>query len=219
MGYKHSAECTENSGEATVEKVDLETVVEGSVVAEEGTDTTLDLSQKAEKGQETYVFTKVPKLNSRLGMGRQTYSNTTSPTKPQCCSITIEPPLGSQAGVTQLGKRAHFCIVDMALPLVDKSIEAGCLDFCLTIDTQPCGSSVCSCVPVAVIAGICLPDTAVESIAKRLDEYSQLCVSHHDCVKKGSGNFCTRSLYPNVPFGWCSHSNTEPLKGFLAMPV
>ncbi|CAJ1978349.1 unnamed protein product [Sphenostylis stenocarpa] len=31
------AECTENSGEATVENVDVETVVEGSVVAEEGT--------------------------------------------------------------------------------------------------------------------------------------------------------------------------------------
>jgi len=41
MGFKHSAECTENSGEATVEKVDVETVVEdksseGNVVVEEG---------------------------------------------------------------------------------------------------------------------------------------------------------------------------------------
>ncbi|CAJ1979249.1 unnamed protein product [Sphenostylis stenocarpa] len=114
---------------------------------------------------------------------------------------------------------APFALFFLATSLLSmKRIEAGCLDFCLTIDTQPCGSSVCSCVPVAVIAGICLPDIAVESIAKRLDEYPQLCVSHHDCVKKGSGNFCTRSLYPNVPFGWCSHSNTEPLKGFLAMP-
>ncbi|XP_047180602.1 protein N-lysine methyltransferase METTL21A [Vigna umbellata] len=39
MGFKHSADCTENSGEATVEKVDVETVVEdksseGNVVVE-----------------------------------------------------------------------------------------------------------------------------------------------------------------------------------------
>ena len=39
MGFKQSAECTENPGQATVEKVDVETVVEdksreGNVVVE-----------------------------------------------------------------------------------------------------------------------------------------------------------------------------------------
>ncbi|CAJ1978350.1 unnamed protein product [Sphenostylis stenocarpa] len=173
MGYKHSAECTENSGEATVENVDVETVVEGSVVAEEGTG---------------LVEENVKDHNK---------------------------PISQNSNLSEWEARRYGT---MTARILRDSVEADCWDICLTIDTQPCGSSVCSCVPVAVIAGICLPDIAVESIAKSLDEYPNLCVSHHDCVKKGSGNFCTRSLYPNVPFGWCSHSNTEPLKGFLAMP-
>ncbi|CAJ1978004.1 unnamed protein product [Sphenostylis stenocarpa] len=100
-----------------------------------------------------------------------------------------------------------------------KHIEAGaCFGFCEVTETEPCGSKICLCVSFALITGICVPPFAVESYAKRLDEYPNLCLSHHDCVKKGSGNFCARSPNPNVPFGWCSHSNTEALKGFLAMP-
>lgn len=33
---------------------------------------------------------------------------TVQPSKPESCSITLKPPLGSQAGVTQLGKQKYF---------------------------------------------------------------------------------------------------------------
>ncbi|XP_020204275.1 albumin-1 isoform X2 [Cajanus cajan] len=94
-----------------------------------------------------------------------------------------------------------------------KKIEAGgnCLDsFCnLSAD---CGLG-CTCV-----FGACIGD-GLASVAKMVEEHPNLCQSHDECVKKGSGNFCARYLNPRVDYGLCFDSDSQGLKEFLAMPT
>ncbi|CAJ1977995.1 unnamed protein product [Sphenostylis stenocarpa] len=100
-----------------------------------------------------------------------------------------------------------------------KNIEAvGCSGGCSPFQMPPCGSTDCRCIPVGLFVGYCTHPSGVASFVKKLDEHPNLCMSDNDCVKKGSGNFCAR--YPNqyVDYGWCFDSNSEALKGFLALP-
>ena len=101
-----------------------------------------------------------------------------------------------------------------------KKIEAvDCSGECSPFDMQPlCGSSDCSCVPAALFAGFCAYRSGLSSsVAKTIDEHPNLCESDEECIKKGSGNFC--APYPNhhVAYGWCFNSDSDELKGFLAM--
>ncbi|BAT89289.1 hypothetical protein LR48_Vigan08g002800 [Vigna angularis] len=99
-----------------------------------------------------------------------------------------------------------------------KKIEAvECSGACSPFEMPPCRSTDCRCVPVALVGGFCIYPTGLSSVAKMIDEHPNLCQSDDECMKKGSGNFCAR--YPNhyVDYGWCFDSDSEALKGFLAM--
>jgi len=98
-------------------------------------------------------------------------------------------------------------------------IEAvDCSGACSPFEVPPCGSRDCRCIPIALFVGFCIYPTGLSSVSKMIDEHPNLCQSHGECIKKGSGNFCAR--YPNhyVDYGWCFNSGSEELKGFLAMP-
>ncbi|KAL9298319.1 hypothetical protein ACSQ67_024215 [Phaseolus vulgaris] len=98
-----------------------------------------------------------------------------------------------------------------------KNIEAGeCPKACSPNTRQPCGSSGCYCMPT-LEGGVCLRGI-LPPVAKMIDEHPNLCKSHDECIKKGSGNFC--APYPNhyMDYGWCFTSDAEELKSFLVMP-
>ena len=101
-----------------------------------------------------------------------------------------------------------------------KKIEAvDCSGACSPFEMPPCGSRDCRCVPIGLFVGFCIyPVHLSSSVAKVIDEHPNLCQSHEECIKKGSGNFCAR--YPNhyMDYGWCFNSDSDQLKGFLAMP-
>ncbi|XP_017432430.1 albumin-1 isoform X2 [Vigna angularis] len=71
----------------------------------------------------------------------------------------------------------------------------------------------------SILSGLCINSNGLSSVAKMIDEHPNLCKSDDECMKKGSGNFCAR--YPNtdIDYGWCFDSDSEALKGFLAMPA
>ncbi|KAK7405737.1 hypothetical protein VNO78_07346 [Psophocarpus tetragonolobus] len=102
-----------------------------------------------------------------------------------------------------------------------KKIEANeCNGVCSPFEMPPCGSTDCRCIPWGLFIGQCIyPTGGVASVAKMIDEHPNLCQSHDECMKKGSGNFCAR--YPNhyMDYGWCFNSHSEELKNFLKMPV
>jgi len=101
-----------------------------------------------------------------------------------------------------------------------KKIEAVvCSGACSPFEMPPCGSGDCRCIPIGLFVGFCTNPSGFSSVAKMIEEHPNLCQSDDECVKKGSGNFCAR--YPNnyIDYGWCFHSDSEALQGFLAMPA
>jgi len=101
-----------------------------------------------------------------------------------------------------------------------KKIEAvDCSGACSPFEVPPCGSRDCRCIPVGLVVGFCIYPTGLSSVAKMIEEHPNLCESDDECMKKGSGNFCAR--YPNnyIDYGWCFDSDSQALKGFLAMPA
>lgn len=65
---------------------------------------------------------------------------------------------------------------------------------------------------------------------KLIEEHPNLCQSHADCTKKGSGSFCARYPNPDIEYGWCFVSNSKAddffeivhksnEKGLLKMPM
>ena len=102
-----------------------------------------------------------------------------------------------------------------------KKIEAGTCARSQCSNSAQCGSH-CGCLPRPPIpypfpidTGLCIGEPAFVAMIK---EHPKLCQSHDECMKKGSGKFCAR--YPNnyIDYGWCFDSDSEALKGFLAMP-
>ena len=100
-----------------------------------------------------------------------------------------------------------------------EKIEAvDCSGACSPFEVPPCGSRDCRCIPVALFVGFCTYPSGLSSLAKTIDEHPNLCQSHDECMKKGSGNFCARYPSDYMDYGWCFNSDSEALKGFLAMP-
>ncbi|WVZ02140.1 hypothetical protein V8G54_022946 [Vigna mungo] len=122
---------------------------------------------------------------------------------------------------------AYARLAPLALYLLATSIifpmkieAADCSGVCSPFEMPPCGSSDCRCIPAGGNTGICYnPNRLSSSVAKMIDEHPNLCQSDDECMKKGSGNFCAR--YPNnyIDYGLCFDSDSEALKGFLAMPA
>jgi len=48
-----------------------------------------------------------------------------------------------------------------------------------------------------------------------VEEHPNLCQTHADCAKKGSGRFCARYRNPDIEFGWCFASNYEAQEIFF----
>lgn len=103
---------------------------------------------------------------------------------------------------------------------------------CSFYDSNPCGGNYCFChfLDVGDYKGICIDRSF---FIKTVDEDPNLCQTHAECTKKGSGNFCGRYPNPNIKYGRCFASNTEAeefsnkfsyyssrfIKDFLNMPV
>jgi len=84
-----------------------------------------------------------------------------------------------------------------------KNVEASCEDnFCASPFGQ-CGAG-CFCIPEAG----CIPGLHKDAV-KKIGEHPNLCESHVECKKKGSGSFCARFPNLDVDYGWCFASKSE----------
>ncbi|KEH34643.1 Leginsulin/Albumin-1 [Medicago truncatula] len=54
--------------------------------------------------------------------------------------------------------------------------------------------------------GICNP---YNTMKKKVEENPNLCQTHTECKKKGSGNFCARHINSDVKYGFCFASFSE----------
>ncbi|ESW05734.1 hypothetical protein PHAVU_011G205400 [Phaseolus vulgaris] len=121
-------------------------------------------------------------------------------------------------GYVRVAPLALFLLATSIMFSMKKTEAVVCSGVCSPFEMPPCGSSDCRCIPYGLFIGACTYPRGLSSVAKTIDEHPNLCRSHGECMKKGSGNFCAR--YPNdyVDYGWCFNSDSEELKGFLAMP-
>ncbi|KAL8504246.1 hypothetical protein ACS0TY_022829 [Phlomoides rotata] len=112
-----------------------------------------------------------------------------------------------------------------------KKVEAvDCSGACSPFEMPPCRSTSCRCIPIFLVGGFCRYPPSGPTM-KMVEEHPNLCQSHDDCMKKGSGSFCARYPNPDIEYGWCFVSNSEAegffkiasnyseAKGFLKMPA
>ncbi|XP_020208147.1 albumin-1 [Cajanus cajan] len=120
----------------------------------------------------------------------------------------------------RLAPLALFFLATSVIFSMKKTEAVVCSGVCSPFEVPPCGSTDCRCIPVGLFVGYCTYPSGLASVTKMIVEHPNLCQSHLECKKKGSGNFCAR--YPNnyMDYGWCfdSDSEAQALKGFLAMP-
>ncbi|XP_058773211.1 albumin-1 E-like [Vicia villosa] len=99
-----------------------------------------------------------------------------------------------------------------------KNVGALCDGTCSLSEPTDCasGSRSCKCLPImSPFEGVCIEGIRVD--VKTIEEHPNLCKSHADCIKKGSGNFCARYSNPNIEYGWCFASKYEAEDVFLKM--
>ncbi|RHN45507.1 putative albumin I chain a [Medicago truncatula] len=72
----------------------------------------------------------------------------------------------------------------------------------------------CQCIPWGILYGNCIYLPTKESIVKVVEEHPNLCQSHVECTKKGSGSFCARYPDSKNHIGWCFTSNAEAERYF-----
>jgi len=92
-----------------------------------------------------------------------------------------------------------------------KKVEAGCeRTACTVFEVYYCGPS-CSCIIFGILGGVCFPTSTAMKV---VEDHPNLCQSHDDCIKKGSGSFC--GYYPNseIQHGRCFTSNVEAERYF-----
>ncbi|KEH33346.1 putative albumin I [Medicago truncatula] len=87
--------------------------------------------------------------------------------------------------------------------------------FCSPFNTNPCGYlGNCRCVPYYLYGGTCENPFGFEHNMKMIEEHPNLCQTHAECIKKGSGNFCARYANADVEYGWCFASVAEAERYF-----
>lgn len=114
---------------------------------------------------------------------------------------------------------------------MNKVEAVSCSGYCSVFDTpQKCDPIECVCVPVPLpLGGLCLSRSS-GSVMELVKEHPNLCQSHVDCTKKGSGSFCARFPNADIEYGWCLVSNigvgefmkniyNSNTKGSLKMPT
>ena len=89
-----------------------------------------------------------------------------------------------------------------------------CSGICSPFEMPPCPSSSCRCIPVVLVGGNCV-DPSSPTITKMVEENSNLCQSHSDCTRKGSGSFCARYPNPDIEYGWCFSSSSRAQEVFF----
>ncbi|KAG2396856.1 Albumin-1 protein [Vigna angularis] len=104
-----------------------------------------------------------------------------------------------------------------------KNTEAGACARTSCSQSADCGYG-CMCrqrppipYPFPHDRGVCIGGLA--SVANMIEEHPNFCRSDDECMKKRSGNFCVRYSDRYTDYGWCFHSASESLKGFLKMPT
>ncbi|KAL6557191.1 Albumin-1 B [Orobanche minor] len=113
------------------------------------------------------------------------------------------------ADFVKLSPLVFLLLVTLFLtPLMKKVQAVDCSGVCSPFEMPPCGSTDCRCIPWGLFVGQCIHPTG-GVMNKMVDEHPNLCQSHADCTKKGSGSFCAR--YPNadIEYGWCFASGSE----------
>ena len=86
---------------------------------------------------------------------------------------------------------------------------------CSPFVLPPCGNTIdCRCVPFFLLGGICISPTSSENNMKMIEEHPNLCQTHAECIKKGSGNFCARYANDDIEYGWCFASVAEAERYF-----
>ncbi|KEH34652.1 putative albumin I chain a [Medicago truncatula] len=76
-----------------------------------------------------------------------------------------------------------------------------------------CDSEDCFCYSEASFSGDgnCVTFTP---FIKKVEEHPNLCQTHTECTKKGSGNFCARFPNSNRKYGFCVAANSEAKEAF-----
>lgn len=91
-----------------------------------------------------------------------------------------------------------------------KKVEADCEGDLCSVILDPCPDP-CACFPIEEFVGVCLPYYSVKMMAEK---NVNLCLSHADCEKTGSGSFCARYPYSKVEYGWCFASKSHAQASF-----
>jgi len=92
-----------------------------------------------------------------------------------------------------------------------KKIEGDCLSFCGPGVAQGCDEGCWCFIPDIWGIGSC---ESIDSIKKKVEEHPNLCMSHRECTKKGSGNFCARHPNSDIKYGFCFASIYEAEDAF-----
>ncbi|CAK8575127.1 unnamed protein product [Lathyrus sativus] len=105
-----------------------------------------------------------------------------------------------------------FLLATFLLMFSMKDVEAVCPISCFLWKPQGCGDG-CKCTPISLKYGACKKESS-EDVTMMVEKHPNLCESHADCTKKGSGSFCARFLNPEIEYGWCFDSNPHAEASF-----
>jgi len=72
----------------------------------------------------------------------------------------------------------------------------------------------CYCHPSTFLNGFCRDYGSEHAMMKKMEEDPNLCQSHADCKKKGSGSFCARNPNADIKYGWCFASGSHAQAAF-----
>ncbi|KAK2379376.1 hypothetical protein P8452_35857 [Trifolium repens] len=112
----------------------------------------------------------------------------------------------------KLAPLAIFFLATFLLMFPVKKVEAACPISCLLYKPKSCGDG-CKCVPASLTYGVCVK-ASFEHVANMVKEQPNLCQSHADCTKNGSGSFCARFPNPDIEYGWCFDSSSDAQASF-----
>jgi hypothetical protein len=112
----------------------------------------------------------------------------------------------------KLARFALFLLATFLLTFPVRNVEAVCPIGCYLYKPKSCGTG-CKCVPASLTYGACVKES-FEHVAKMVEEHPNLCQSHAECTKKGSGSFCARYPNPDIEYGWCFESNSHAEASF-----
>ncbi|KEH34665.1 putative albumin I chain a [Medicago truncatula] len=87
-----------------------------------------------------------------------------------------------------------------------KKIEGNSLSFCSPTVETGCDYGCYCFICTSWGLGNCEP---LSTIKKKVEEQPNLCWSHDECTKKGSGNYCARFPNSDIKYGWCFASISE----------